>query len=248
MRLQILSDLHLEFAPFHLPGVAADALILAGDIGVGEAGLKWALEACRETPVIYVLGNHEFYHHTLPSVTQELKEMAEGTNVHVLENDRLQLGNVTFLGAALWTDFALHGNTPQAELDAEIGLNDFRHIRLFPKFARFRPADARRLHLKSVRWLEHQLHDLAGRKSVVVTHHAPSSRSLQPEALADPLNPAFASNLEPLVRNSGARLWVHGHIHHAVDYTLGGTRVLTNPRGYPTESVPGFDAALVVEV
>ena len=40
MRLQILRDLHLEFAPFRLPEVAADVLVLAGDIGVGEAGLK----------------------------------------------------------------------------------------------------------------------------------------------------------------------------------------------------------------
>ncbi len=248
MRLQILSDLHLEFAPFHLAGVAADVLVLAGDIGVGEAGLRWALEACRETPVIYVLGNHEFYHHSIPSVTEELKEMARGTNVHVLENDSVQIGNVTFLGAALWTDFALHGNAAQGELDAEVALNDFRHIRVFPKFTRFRPADARRMHLKSVRWLQQQFHELAGRKSVVVTHHAPSSRSIQPECLADSLNPGFASNLEPLVKAGGARLWVHGHIHNAVDYKLGDTRVVANPRGYPTEYVPGFNAAMVVEV
>jgi len=100
MRLQILSDLHLEFAPFHLPAVAADVLVLAGDIGVGDAGLRWVLETCRETPVIYVLGNHEFYHHTIPNVTHELREMAEGTNVHVLENDSVQIGDVIFLGAA----------------------------------------------------------------------------------------------------------------------------------------------------
>jgi len=248
MRLQILSDLHLEFAPFDLPGVAADVLVLAGDIGVGEAGLRWVLETCRETPVIYVLGNHEFYHHTIPSVTRRLKEMAEGTNVHVLENDRVQIGNVTFLGAVLWTDFALLGNPLQAEMDAEMGLNDFRHIRVYPKYSRFRPADARQFHLQSVGWLQEQFRDLAGRKSVVVTHHAPSGRSVRPDLHDDPLNPAFASNLEPLVRAGGARLWVHGHIHTVADYQLGATRVLANPRGYPMERVRGFDAALVVEV
>ncbi|MGO9201316.1 MAG: metallophosphoesterase [Limisphaerales bacterium] len=248
MRLQILSDLHLEFAPFHLPGVASDVLVLAGDVGVGEAGLKWVLETCRETPVIYVLGNHEFYHHTIPSVTRELKEMADGTNVHVLENDRVQIGEVTFLGATLWTDFALLGNPLQAEIDAEIGLNDFRHIRVHPKYARFQPLDARRFHLESVRWLREQFRDLAGRKSVVVTHHAPSGRSIRPEHRDDPLNPAFASNLEPLIAASGARLWVHGHLHSPADYKVGSTRVLNNPRGYPMEQVAGFEAALVVEV
>lgn len=248
MRLQILSDLHLEFAPFDLPGVAADVVVLAGDVGVGATGLRWVLENCGEGPVIYVLGNHEFYGHTIPSITRELKRMAEGTNVHVLENDRVQIGDVTFLGATLWTDFALLGNARQAEIDAEMGINDFRHIRLYPKHARFLPTDARRFHLESVRWLEEQLRDLGGRKSVVVTHHAPSGRSIGPDYDCDALSPAFASNLEALVTASGARLWVQGHIHAVADYTLGATRVLANPRGYPKERVQGFDGALVVEV
>jgi predicted phosphodiesterase len=248
MRLQILSDLHLEFAPFVLPGVAADVLVLAGDIGVGVAGMEWVLEACREGPVIYVLGNHEFYQHTIPGITRELKEMAKGTNVHVLENDQVQIGDVTFLGATLWTDFALLGNPLEAEIHAEMGINDFHQIRLYPECARFRPADARRFHLESVRWLQEQFRKLAGRKSVVVTHHAPSSRSIGPEYDRDPLSAAFASNLEPLVMAGGARLWVQGHIHSVADYKLGATRVLANPRGYPKERVEGFDAALVVEV
>ena len=248
MRLQVLSDLHLEFAPFHLPGVVADVLVLAGDVSVGERGLEWILETCRETPVIYVLGNHEFYQHTIPSVTRELKEMADGTNVQVLENDRVELGGVTFLGATLWTDFALLGNPLLAGIDAELGINDFRHIRLFPKYTRFRPADARRLNLESTRWLRGQLRSLSGRKCVVVTHHAPSGLSIGPAYREDPLSPAFASSLEPLVAASGARLWIHGHIHAPADYRLGSTRVLANPRGYPKEQVAGFDAALVVEV
>jgi predicted phosphodiesterase len=248
MRLQILSDLHLEFAPFHLPAVAADVLVLAGDIGVGAAGLEWVLETCREAPVIYVLGNHEFYHHTIPSVANELKEMAEGTNVHVLEDDLVEIGDVTFLGATLWTDFALLGDPLKGEIEADMGINDFRHIRIFPKYTRFRPADARRLHLRTVGWLQNQFRGLAGRKYVVVTHHAPSGRSIGPDYQHDPLNAAFASNLEPLVTASGARLWIQGHIHAVADYNLGATRVLANPRGYPKEQVQGFDAALVVEV
>lgn len=248
MRVQVLSDLHLEFGPFQLPAVAADVLVLAGDVSVGEKGMRWIRETCAETPVIYVLGNHEFYHHSIPSVTRELKEMAEGTNVHVLENDRLELGGVTFLGTTLWSDFSLFGNPVLAELDAELGMNDFRHIRLFPKYTRFRPADARRLHGQSVRWLQEQFSGLSERKLVVVTHHAPSGRSLGPEYEQDALSPAFASNLDSLVAASGARLWIHGHIHSVSDYVLGATRVLANPRGYPREEILGFNPALVVDI
>jgi predicted MPP superfamily phosphohydrolase len=248
MRLQVLSDLHLEFAPFHLPGVAADVVVLAGDVGVGEKGLKWILKACPETPVIYVLGNHEFYLHSIPSVTYELKELADGTNVHVLENDRVEIGGVTFLGATLWTDFALLGNPILADLEAELGMNDFRQIRLFPRYSRFRAADARRFHAQSLRWLRGQLKEVATRKCVVVTHHAPSLRSIAPGQGEDPLSPGFASHLDAVVAASGAALWVHGHIHWASDYRIGPTRVLANPRGYPHEEDIGFDPTLVVEL
>ena len=86
MRLHILSDLHLEFEPFTPPAVEADALILAGDVSTGRNGLKWALKSFPDRPVIYVLGNHEFYGQKVQKLTKELQEMAQGTNVHLLEN------------------------------------------------------------------------------------------------------------------------------------------------------------------
>src|SRR5215831_15400289 len=122
MRLHILSDLHLEFAPFTPPAVAADAVILAGDVSTGRNGLKWALKCFSDRPVIYVLGNHEFYGQKLQKLIAELKEMARGTNVHVLENEGCTIGEVTFLGATLWTDFALNGNPVVSEVVAQTGM------------------------------------------------------------------------------------------------------------------------------
>ena len=87
MRLHILSDLHLEFEPFTPPAVEADAVILAGDVSTGRNGLKWALKSFPDRPVIYVLGNHEFYGQKLQKLIKELQEMAQGTNVHLLENE-----------------------------------------------------------------------------------------------------------------------------------------------------------------
>ena len=88
MRLHILSDIHLEFGSFEPSGLIearADVIILAGDIGLGERGIKWALETFKEKPVIYVLGNHEYYKHATPKLMQKLRELTSGTNVHVLE-------------------------------------------------------------------------------------------------------------------------------------------------------------------
>ena len=130
---------------------------------------------------------------------------------------------------------------------AQAGMNDFRRIRLLPNYRRFLPKDARAFHTQSLEWLAQQLENARGRKIVVVTHHAPSPRSIPPRFQQDPLNAAFASNLDPFVADCGAALWVHGHIHHHSDYSIGSTRVLANPRGYPTEPLTGFDPAMVIE-
>ena len=248
MRLYILSDLHLEFEPFTPPAVEADVVILAGDVSTGRNGLKWALTAFPERPVIYVLGNHEFYGQKLQKLILELREMARGTNVHVLENKSWTVGEVTFLGATLWTDFALNGNPVVSEVVAQTGMNDYRRIRTLPNYKRLRPADTRQLHAQSRKWLEDELFRLKGRKVVVVTHHAPSPESIPMAFEGDAFNPAFASDMKRFITETGARLWVHGHLHSPSDYRVGGTRVLANPRGYPTEPRSGFQPGLVVEV
>jgi Icc-related predicted phosphoesterase len=232
MKIHVLSDLHLEFAPVVWPEVEADVVVLAGDIGVGKHGLKWILQTIRDRPAIYVSGNHEYYGQKIPKLTRELKELAVGTNVHFLENESAVIGDVEFFGGTLWTDFELYGNPVLAGVAASVELTDFRRIRVEPTYRRFRPLDAR----QSVP------------KRVVVTHHAPSARSLSPFFPNHPLNPAFASRLDELIEELAPAIWIHGHIHHPSDYRIGGTRVLANPRGYPGENRQGFHPELVVEV
>ena len=248
MRVHVLSDLHVEFAPFQPNNVDADVIVLAGDIHTGKNGIKWILKSFPDRPAIYVLGNHEFYGQKIPKLIDEIKEVAEGTNIYVLENESVEIGNVVFLGATLWTDFRLNGDPVLAEVTAQTGMTDFRRIRVTPSYRRFRPADARRLHTQTLGWLVQQAAAARGKTTVVVTHHAPSPRSIPSRFQNDPLNPAFASNLDPFIAECGASLWIHGHIHHRVDFTLGGTRVVANPRGYPTEPHTGFDPSFVVEI
>lgn len=248
MRIHILSDLHLEFAPFQLANVEAEVIVLAGDIHTGLNGLKWIREAFPAQNVVYVLGNHEFYGQKIPKLTEEIKAAAAGSNIHVLENDQVEIDDVIFLGATLWTDFRLNGDVELAEVAAQTGMTDFRRIRVTPSYRRFRPADARRFHRQSLEWLVQQTEAAKGRRVVVVTHHAPSPRSISARFRDDPLNPAFASNVEPFIAASNAALWIHGHIHQHSDYVIGSTRVTANPRGYPDEIQIGFRPELVIEV
>jgi hypothetical protein len=105
VRLHILSDLHLEFAPFEMPAVDADALILAGDVALGTAGAHYAIEHADGRPVLYVAGNHEYYRHSFPDLNDEIRAVSDGTTVRFLENTELVIDGVRFLGCALWSDF-----------------------------------------------------------------------------------------------------------------------------------------------
>jgi len=248
MRLHILSDLHLEYGLFRRQEVNADVVVLAGDIHSGKNAIGWIRTVFLDKPVIYVLGNHEFYGHSIAELTKEIRETVAGTNIHVLENETVEIGDVRFLGATLWTDFQLYGDSVLAEVSAVTNIADFERIRVTRADRPFRPADARRLHAQSLEWLIEQTNNAAGKRVVVVTHHAPSPQSLPLRFRNSPLNPAFASNLEAFVRGSGVRTWIHGHIHEPANYRIGSTRVIANPRGYVTEPVPGFDAGLVIEI
>jgi Icc-related predicted phosphoesterase len=248
MKIQILSDLHIEFQPFELPATGADVVVLAGDIHVGAAGVKWALENVKDTPVIYVLGNHEYYRHTFPDLCDSLKEKTQGTHVHVLENDSISIDGVRFLGCTLWTDFILNGNPVIAEFDAERMLADYHVIRVKPGYHKLKAANTVVLHRRSKAWLTKELphSDLP---TVVVTHHAPSTGSIAEQYRTDnSLNPAFISNMDNIVAGSGARYWIHGHTHSRFDYIMGNTRVLCNPSGYPQEPGLQFDPAFTVEL
>jgi hypothetical protein len=86
---------------------------------------------------------------------------------------------------------------------------------------------------------------------VVVTHHAPSERSIEPRFEGSPLNACFASHLDHLLDAGLACTWIHGHVHHSVDYVANGTRVVCNPRGYARDGGnenPRFEIDFVVDV
>lgn len=100
MRLDILSDLHLElfgFKPDRATVELADVVVLAGDIHKGVNGISWARQTFPGKPVIYVVGNHEFYDHYWLRLNDELREEARRNEVHFLENEAVKVGDLRFL-------------------------------------------------------------------------------------------------------------------------------------------------------
>jgi len=244
MKIRIFSDLHLESAPFDPPPAPADVVVLAGDIDNGAAGIEWA-QGRFDAPVLYVAGNHEPYDGEFHATQSALRAAAGRTGIRFLDCGETVLGGVRFLGCTLWTDFALHGEAGRKlALEKYAGwLVDFRAIRWRNRM--FAADDSVALHDAHRAWLTSRLLAPFPGPTVVVTHHPPHPGSIAPKFATHPLNPAFVSNLEDLMGR--AQLWIHGHTHCALDYTVRGTRVVCNARGYPGEQT-AFVPDLVVEV
>lgn len=233
MKIQLASDLHLDMLgaartwTLIEPDPTADVLVLAGDIDGAEAAVarfaKWPV------PVIYVPGNHEFYDWDWQVIRTALQEVSEGTDFHVLDNGRVDLGGVRFLGCTLWTSFNVRGRTRSTVMDtARATMNDFYLIG--NKAGTFTPEDALKDHEASCKWLEQQLAVPFDGPTVVVTHHAPHPLSIHPRYAGEALNGAFASDLTPLMKH--VDLWLHGHVHDSFDYQVDQCRVVANPAGY----------------
>jgi predicted phosphohydrolase len=249
MRIRILSDLHVDVRCVDLPQVEADVTVLAGDVRRGKAALTWIRENLPEKPVVYVLGNHEFYGGAVPKLIEDFRRLCAETNIHILENDSLIIDGVRFLGCTLWTDFCLFGDPARAGREAAMVMNDYRLIRVSPAFRRLTGKDTAGLHWRSRRWLMQRLNLDTTLPTVIVTHHAPSAKSLHPEEAGELIGAAYASNLDEFVAAIRARLWIHGHIHRSNDYRIGATRVISNPRGYAESSERAdFDPGLVVDL
>jgi len=248
MEILVLSDLHLEFANLPPPASKVDVVILAGDIWTKDNGIHWARAIWPDKPIVYVAGNHEFYHTERIAMLETLRNSAREADVHFLENDAIVIDGVRFLGCSLWTDFELFG--PDKKLgcmrEGRENLNDFRLIHEGANL--FTPRDAIRVFNESSAWLSSKLDEQYQGKTVVVTHHLPSIRSVAPQYKEDVLSACFASSLDRLLGRS--ELWIHGHTHTSFDYMVEGTRVICNPRGYVRRGHAenaDFNAGLVID-
>jgi predicted phosphohydrolase len=235
MKLQIASDLHLEFLQRRFPGERlilpapdADMVVLACDIANGTQAIElfndWPV------PVLYIAGNHEFYGAQLEKVRADLRAAAAGTCITFLDNDSAEFAGVRFLGSTLWTDYRLERNRTQRQLmeNAELRLSD--HFTIKCANGPFTAERALSEHALSRAWLERELAKPYDGKTVVISHHGPHPLSVHPRYIGQALNAAFVSDLSDLLAK--ARLWIHGHVHDSFDYCVSSCRVVANPAGY----------------
>jgi len=248
MRIHLLSDLHLEFAPLTPEAVDADLVVLAGDIHPGSKGILWAKKHF-DVPVLYVPGNHEYYSYiqTMDELLCDMRAACVGSDVHIFDCDTYEIGDTRFLGTTLWTDLL---NAPLGGVRCGVIDSDASHIRINDTEG-LNDNIAQSLFIRNRRWLISELEKPFAGKTVVITHHAPSRGSMHSQYVGDPWNSCFVTDMEDLMGDR-VDLWVHGHTHNNFDYVMSGTRVVCNPRGYPHPfggwENREFNPTLIVEV
>lgn len=254
MRLQIFSDFHIDVERGYVPRLAdgADLVVMAGDVCQGAAKGMAFLRAHipKPMPILFVLGNHEFYGGAVVEERQSAAAAALTHDITVLDDAVAIIGGVRFVGATLWTDFCLGGEGFQSSnmRTAETRMNDYRAIKLQKKpWVRFVPESSVALHRVSRAFIWQVLEQPFAGPTVVVTHHAPHVGSIHRRFGRDEINPAYVSDQTAMMERFKPALWVHGHVHNSFDYRVADTRILCNPHGYGDEN-EAYDPALVVEV
>jgi Icc-related predicted phosphoesterase len=242
-----------------------DVLILAGDIVVANylrkdrtdkssTKLKKHMSNLKTNlfdkygRVLYVLGNHEHYNgiykNTLKTLRNGLDDLGLIEKVTLLEDDHTVIDGVPFIGATLWTDF--FKGDPSAMYIAERGMNDFHVIGSMDVddmtyFNRYQsraisPSFVLDVHKKSLEYIDYITNFYKAKDCVVITHHAPTYKSLNSKHSGNSLDAAYASDLSEFILDHGnIKYWIHGHCHMNTDYFVGGCSILSNQRGYKGE-------------
>jgi len=256
MKLRIMSDIHLEFGKFKIPLLETDKdtiLIIAGDLGTGKMARPWLERYSKNfRKVIYIMGNHEFYHNDFNKL-REFWNTIKIENATVLDNSVIEIDDKIFFGATLWTNF--NNGNHCAMITVNRGMNDFcliKQDRSFEKHGsyckKFTTEDAYEEHKKTIKALE--LATYHNKDMIVITHHLPTFQSVPPMYVGRTLNHGYASHLDELIMTINPKLWIHGHTHDGSDYMIEKTRIICNPRGYVgyERSNTIFDPKFLIEI
>ncbi len=264
MKIALASDLHLEFDDIELNNTDnAEVLILAGDILIAQPlhdhpdiGISYDSDTIKRMGrqqllamrfrkflsyvsaqfphVIYIAGNHEFYHGSFPASINHLREeCSKYTNIYFMENDCRTINGYTFIGSTLWTD--MNRGDPMTLHCIGDMMNDYRIVRNSDHgYTKLRPAHTMNHHRNSLDYIKHVVKEKSDENIIVVSHMAPTMLSIHERYRNSTLmNGGYASDLsEFILDHPQIKLWCHGHVHNSFDYMMGDTKVLCNPRGY----------------
>lgn len=244
----ILSDLHFEWnKPFFVPKIeGVKFLILAGDIGSFKSHLPFIEDAATKYTVIYILGNHEFYGHTLKEVRDFWKSV-KIDNFYFLDNSSVVIDGIKFIGSTLWVNFG--NEDPHCMFNASTEIKDFSKIINSKNDDFIDPYEILEEYKIAHDFIKKEINEEDGFKKVLITHYGVSHQSVSEKYKFNEnvlkLNHYFCNNLDFMIGYSKLSLVAHGHLHNTSDYMIGDVRIVCNPFGYPDSKNPTFEMKIV---
>jgi Icc-related predicted phosphoesterase len=241
MKIQIISDLHADGYQYNVfPSIKkekVDLLICAGDISCngffGDVVLTLLKELSwhfKDTQIIFVPGNHDFYGLGIEEGLDEFRNL-NLENVKVLYNEDFTFNSQRFIGSTLWIPLLPnYGNVSRY-------YSDFHYIKNFERKVEYQHNVAKEFINKN-----------ATKDDIVITHFVPTPKSVALKYAKDPLTQFFMCNIEDVITNTQPKLWIHGHTHDEFDYIIGNTRILCTPYGYSNEQLYGKKLYTVAEI
>lgn len=278
MKVRLISDIHLDstftkmykhgdiecdliWSPIEHESDQDTILVIAGDLWAENRPFNrrhlqpsWiSLISARFHSVVIVFGNHDYWDGFLDTMVPKAKQLIvdQGlTNVHILQNESVVIGNIKFLGGTLWTD--LNKGNPITKITAVRSMNDFRFIRNYGNMCKISANDVIASFNQTKAYIEKNARrDTPDQKVVVVTHHAPSYQSVHEVYKQDvEMNYAYYTDLDEMMyaEDFQADYWLHGHMHNSFEYTINNTTVVCNPLGYSRSENKTFEDLKFLEI
>ena len=268
MKVKILSDLHLDInsnTPLSLPDTDVFTIICGDISGHMSDTVNWINQNVKQG--VFVEGNHIGYNnkkHSVQYLQSELqKQFPIDSDISYLYDNHKVIGDYVFVGGILWTNYMLNGEAFHF-YDKQVALsymNDFTydHYNVIDTriehenglvVKKLRPENCITMFYKTKNAIREACEKYTDKKIIVVTHHAPSEKSISDMYVGHKANASYASNLENFILDHpNIKLWCHGHIHSPSDYMIGDCRVICNPRGYEKyRENKNFNSHLVIDI
>lgn len=247
------SDIHLEFNDLPDEDIPrGNNMILAGDIFTipqlsrdnhRQRVLTFLENVSKKFDrVFFLTGNHEFYGAKIDD-DQNLSEVLPKNFIHLYRGSSYDLDeNTVIVGGTLWTD--MKGADPGIMSLVGRGMNDFHYIYkpagpASGRYSVFSTSDAVEIFRETFARIEKLVRDNSSKNIIVATHHAPSLKGVSNRygSVNNPINFGYYTQLDAFIKaNPQIKYWVHGHTHCQHKKKIGSTVLLSNARGYHTET------------
>lgn len=249
MKIQYLSDLHLEFAEnftfieHNEFSITGDILIMAGDIvtfGYFEqlfTPYKPFFDFLSENykAVYWIPGNHEYYHTDIAKRRGAFKEEIY-PNIFLVNNKVEEFDNCRIVFSTLWSKIqSANENIVQRSMSDFSVINNNGRI--------LTPELYNSLFDEDFRFLQETLQIPYNGQTIIVTHHVPTLINYPLEYIGSPINDGFVTELKDFIEQNKIDYWIYGHHHRNTPaFTIGNTQLLTNQLGYVyRHECPEFD-------